>query len=280
MIIAGSCAKESYRKTLGFYTKYLEVLIQPGAIIRLELDFQKDIRLRRITIYANHPSAAFFSPKPDTLVCAYLEGSLNFALWLDGRLCRETHFTAGGERGIITGVPRAEPLAEMYFYVKLERESRQRFENNHYDPNFLVWAKQYLGEKPSQILTRGHSLAETVHRKICESMRARHKRPEFQARHAAKNHRLNEVRFGITYAECWHGREVRIRLNGRVLLFITNDRPALILVAGKSAYNLVQRSKHTPVIMFSKDGVSLKIGDQVVYRRVREALLRTKEGAD
>ena len=32
--------------------------------------------------------------------------------------------------------------------------------------------------------------------------------------------------------------------------------------------------------MFSKDGVSLKLGDQVVYRRAREALLLTKEGAD
>lgn len=52
------------------------------------------------------------------------------------------------------------------------------------------------------------------------------------------------------------------------------------VTAGKSTYNLVQRSKHTPVTMFSKDGVSLKLGDQVVYRRAREALLRTKEGAD
>jgi hypothetical protein len=258
LLVAGSCAKGSYRKTLSSRARHVEVLVSPGVVVQFELDFLQNLRLRRITVYIQHPSAAFFSPNPNTSVCIGLDASLNFALWLNGQECQETHFTAVHEQGVIRAVPRAAPLAELQFYLKLEREAAQRLGSEQYSHSLLPSAEQYLGQKLPGITVEGMSFAEAVRGKLNANMKLRHAEPDFNARHRANNRKRNAVRFVITYSRNWHGREVRIRSNGRVPFFIDKDRPALILVATKSAYKRVQESVHVPIILFSNHGLSLR----------------------
>ena len=195
LVVASACVKKHYRRTLWPTARTLRIEIQPGIIITFDLDFRSD-SLRRIVVYPDHPTSAFFRPNEHKGICCRLDAALNFFLWLVGRDYNENSFSKG-QNGRRRGAPSSSLLTEMHGYVREERLLQRNLREDEYEQTFLIWARCFLDEDPAVLLARGQSLAWTLRQKIS----TRIKDPEVEARRV-ENRRLHSAkRSGAAYSE-------------------------------------------------------------------------------
>ena len=166
LITGSSCARENLRKNLSKATKSLEVEIAPRiGILKLDLDFRHGT-LRRMILHVHHPCSGFFAnAKSKVAMAAQIDAGISFFLWLTGR----KHDPDSFGRAYSQRCPhsrKAAPLAEMYSYVKKEREEQRLLCLEEYAPCFRAWAGRYLRVDPASVPLRGESLAGAAVRKI------------------------------------------------------------------------------------------------------------------
>lgn len=231
LIIAGSCTKKQYRKTLSNRARRLELVIAPDSIITFDLDFKSD-GLRRITAYIDHPSASFFHPKVSAQISVRQDAAINFFLLLLGKDGVETTFIKR-QAEHRRGVPGSAPLPELWQYVNKEEFLQRRLAKHEYEPSFWTWAHTFLKEDPAAILKRGDSVVGKIRQEIGDRIRTRNLEPERSAKIATNNRQRNATRYGYTTREYWDGHSVKVQNNGDFRLFVSGDRPALILRASK-----------------------------------------------
>ena len=98
-------------------------------------------------------------------MAAQIDAGITFFLWLTGR----KHDPDSFGRAYSQRCPRsrkAAPLAEMYSYIRKERQDQRLLCLEEYAPCFRSWAGRYLREDPASVLLRGGSLAGATVRKI------------------------------------------------------------------------------------------------------------------
>ena len=166
LITGSSCARENLRKTLSKATKSLEVEIAPHiGILKLDLDFRHGT-LRRMILHVHHPCSGFFAnAKSKVAMAAQIDAGISFFLWLTGR----KHDPDSFGRAYSQRCPhsrKAAPLAEMYSYIRKEREEQRLLCLEEYAPCFRAWVGRYLRVDPASVLLRGESLAGAAVRKI------------------------------------------------------------------------------------------------------------------
>ena len=166
LITGSSCARENLRANLSKATKSLEVEIAPRiGILKLDLDFRHGT-LRRMILHVHHPCSGFFAnAKSKVAMAAQIDAGISFFLWLTGR----KHDPDSFGRVYSQRCPhsrKAAPLAEMYSYVRKEREEQRLLCLEEYAPCFRAWAGRYLRVDPASVLLRGESLAGAAVRKI------------------------------------------------------------------------------------------------------------------
>lgn len=166
LITGSSCARENLRKTLSKATKSLEVEIAPRiGILKLDLDFRHGT-LHHMILHVHHPCSGFFAnAKSKVAMAAQIDAGISFFLWLTGR----KHDPDSFSRAYSQRCPhsrKAAPLADMYSYVRKEREEQRLLCLEEYAPCFRAWAGRYLRVDPASVLLRGESLAGAAVRKI------------------------------------------------------------------------------------------------------------------
>lgn len=106
-----------------------------------------------------------------------IDAGIDFMLWLTGQEYALNVF----DREYSRSVPRlrkAAPLAEMYAYVRKEREEQRLLKLEEYTACFLNWAGRYLQTNPAVITSRGESIAvaavKKIGQRITEALHRRH----------------------------------------------------------------------------------------------------------
>jgi hypothetical protein len=165
IISASSCTRKNIRKTLSKQAKYLETPIAlPVGVLRFDLDFRNGA-LRRVILHIHHPCAGFFAGKTkESGMAMQIDTGIDFMLWLTGQKYALNAFS----REYSQSVPRlrkAAPLAEMYAYVRKEREEHRLLKLEEYAPCFRNWAWRYLQTNPAVISSR-ESIAVAAVKKI------------------------------------------------------------------------------------------------------------------
>lgn len=208
LIIAGSCPKEQYRKTLSNGAKRLKLVLKPYSIIEFDLDFRSN-GLRRITAYIDHPSACYFRPNLAVQNSVCQDAVLNVFLWLIGKRYSLSSFTTI-QRKHQKGAPRSAPLKELWQYVQSEKDIGRILKEQEYEQGFLTWARGFLKEDPTNILERRESIAGAICKDISNRIRVTNSRPEQQAKRAILNRKLNESRYAYRVRKYWNCETVRI----------------------------------------------------------------------
>lgn len=158
VITASSCARDGLRRTLGDEVKRMDIAVAPPiGILRFDLDFRSGF-LKRIIVHVHHPTAGFFASKQSRPAMAeQIDAGMDLFLWLTGQKFHPNRF--GHEYSLKRPVStRKAPLAEMYAYVRREREERRLLPIAEYNPAFLGWVARFLRQDPQSIISRGDSI--------------------------------------------------------------------------------------------------------------------------
>ncbi|KAL8987685.1 MAG: hypothetical protein Q9177_003132 [Variospora cf. flavescens] len=280
LIVAGSCAKAGYRRTLSKRSKRIGLAVKPYSIIEFDLDFRND-GLRRISAYMDHPAACFYRPKYAIQNAICQDAVVNFFLWLIHSKSSRTTFS-DLQRSHPNGALRKAPLKEMWQYLKMEKDQNRNLKQQEYELGFLTWARRFLEEDLVGILEQGGSIAEAVSKKINKRLSAaianRTSTPERKSRFARQNREILKAYYKIQYRESWHGAIVKIDKSGTLRIFVSTDQRALAISLGKRVFQKIKAYGEPTTIEFAKIGIALKVGEHIVQARSRQMLSRLKGG--
>jgi len=266
LIVAGGCAKMSYRTTLSTKARRIEIVLASNFSIELDLDFTPN-GLKRITTYIPHPATSFFQLEIFKQFSIRRDASLNFFLWLLGKDGIRTFIKRNPKHQ--RGVSRSAPLEDLYAYRAIERKFQRSLAEHEYDIDFLIWACRYLKEDPAAILARGGSLAERIVELIKQKLRT----PE----NKRKNHQNNARRWGKMHRNFWDGHCVTLDKQGILTLLVSIDWPGIKLRLGLLIAQKVKGSTESLTIHFSKQGLEFQHGQRTVYQKSQEELLSLKQ---
>lgn len=105
-----------------------------------------------------------------------IDAGIDFILWLTGRKYALNVFAPAYSRSV-PFLRRAAPLAEMYAYVRKEREEHKLLKFEESRRCFLCWAGRYLQTNPAVITSRGESIAVAAVKEIGQRIaEARHQK--------------------------------------------------------------------------------------------------------
>jgi hypothetical protein len=269
LIVAGGCARMSYRKTLSTRARHVEIVLASNFSIEFDLDFTPN-GLTRITTYIPHPSASFFSAEKfkQFSISIREDAPLNFFLWLLGK------DSIGG-----TSIERhpkhrrrvlcLAPLGDLHTYRAIEREVGRSLAENEYNIEFLTWARRYLKADLDAILARRESVVE----RIMEMIKQKLRRPG----NTTQNRQNIARRWGKTYREFWDGHSVTLDKQGILRLLVSIDRPSIKLRLGLSIARKAEGPTKPLTIHFSKQGLEFQLGQRTVYQKSQEELLSLKK---
>lgn len=172
LVTASGCTRKNLRKTLTANAASFDLIVDSLADkLPVDLDFREG-KLRRIVLHVHHPiSGVYNDTDRRSAMAAQLDGGLNFLLRLTGRTyhvasLRQAYARACGGRS------EHAPLAELWSYVKKELSEGRILELDEYMPSFLAWARRYLNEDPTRILSQGVSLADQAAAKLRSALSA------------------------------------------------------------------------------------------------------------
>lgn len=173
LITASSCARDNLAAVLGPESKRLHLTIKPpNGILRLDLDFRCG-NLRRIILHVHRPAAGFFASKLSRpAMAAQIDTGLDLALWVTGKPSQPNRFA----QEYALGRPRYSrkaPLADLYAYIRKEREEGRILRLDEYEPAFLGWVRRYMNRDPASILSSGASIGASVVKKIGSKITAK-----------------------------------------------------------------------------------------------------------
>ena len=160
LLIAGTCVRNKYRRTLSNMARRLELAVSPMTSIEVDLDFRAD-GLRRMTVYMDHPSASDFQPARAEQRSTRQDASINLCVWLTGQTCNPTAFSHTLKKHR-RGVGDTSPLKPMWRSIKLEQEIGGVLGKESYNPFCWKWAGRVLNKDPAIILEEGGSVALAV----------------------------------------------------------------------------------------------------------------------
>jgi hypothetical protein len=276
LLVAGSCPKTSYRKTLTAQSRRLTLHLSGLSNLEFELDFRHN-RLRRITLYIPHPSTRFFQNLTSTCNSIIQDVATNFVLWIHNREFTPNSFAASNIQPPM-GVPVAAPLKELYGYRAKEKSTKAILTLQQYDNSFLIWARKYLKEEPFIVLSRGDSLADTVIEKLGRAIHASYNKPGMADQTRTKNRGNVAERYGYSFRPFWDGQPVQVTKKGHFSIFISPDQPNLQLSGGRPLARAIENSTEPTTIHFSMDHISLECGGRVIYQKSRDSLRDTETG--
>ncbi|OJZ91757.1 hypothetical protein ASPFODRAFT_27617 [Aspergillus luchuensis CBS 106.47] len=285
LITGSACTRSNLKKSLGHASKRLEVPISPTATLDFDLDFRNDC-LRRMIVHICHPSAGFTANSAiRSTMASQIDAGLKFFLWLTGRSYdatsfRRTYSQAGPCR------KRSAPLAEMYFYIRKEREERRFLKLTEYSPSFLSWAGRYLFQDPATITSDGNSVAVAALSKIRKQMsisRRKHvlrveseKIPERKQ----ENGNCKEDIRSIYGQYLFHGKAVVILRSGYVKLTAPEHGFSLLFRMSATEAKKILALQKEIRIYFLPCEVTLCVDDITVYRKPIERLLSSVRGEE
>ncbi|KIV95841.1 hypothetical protein PV10_03447 [Exophiala mesophila] len=263
LIVGGSCAKSSYQRTLLPTSRLTTLSLSSTINIEIELEFGTD-HLRRITLYIPHPSSGFFHPSYASTYATILDAGISFFLWIQCKDDRVGFFTAT-KSVTLRGIPGAAPLQELYQYRQREEVLGRALTENEYQATFLIWAANYLSQRPSTILDCGDSLADALIRKIGSAIRAKHESNGHNYTSAGR--KGPAARYGYSFKQYWDGERVSVTQKGTFKIFLSADQPSLELRGGRPLVRLISKSPEHVTIHFSAQLVTLKQDGQVVFQK-------------
>lgn len=262
-IVGGSCAKSSYQRTLLPTSRLITLNLSPTINLEIELDFRAN-HLRRISLYVPHPSSGFFHPSYASTYATILDAGIGFFLWIQCKDDTPGFFTAT-KSAILRGIPGAAPLQELYQYRQREEALGRALTESEYQPPFLIWAANYLSQRPSAVLGSGDSLAHALIKKIGSAIRAKHESNGHN--YSSAGSKGPAARYGYSFKEYWDGERVSVTQKGSFKIFLSANQPSLELKGGKALFRLVSKSQGLVTIHFSAQLVTLKQDGQVVFQK-------------
>ena len=279
LVVAGDCAKSHYRKTLSSKTRRLNVRVSSETILEFDLDFNVD-GLRRITGYMIHPSAIYFPPTihPGRTLCQ--DAVLNFFLWLVGQKSEKDTFRK--QRAMCQrGVPGAAPLALFWSHVEKEKEFGRLLVKYEVDTGLWTWAGSYLKEDPATFLERGESFLTKVRQRFSDRRRISDSRMvNCVTVRASANRKIALGRFEDRVREYWDNQDILITKNGDFRIYVHKDQRGPKLRTVPRFYSIVQKAEKDLTIHFAYEGITLKLGEKIVFEKSREKLVKSKEGVE
>ncbi|KAF2436465.1 hypothetical protein EJ08DRAFT_147804 [Tothia fuscella] len=276
LVVAGSCPKVSYRKTLSTQARRLSLSLSTVSTLEFDLDF-RHTRLKRITTCVPHPAASFFQRSTSTCNSIVQDVAFNFLLWIHHRDFTPNSFAAAHIQ-IPVGVPVAAPLKELYGYRGNEKKLNQMLTLEQYDSCFLTWARKYLGEDPEAVLASGRSLAGRIIDQLGKAIHSSYNKPGKSVETEKKNRINIAKRYGYSHKRFWNGHSVQVTQKGKFSIFLSPDRPSLQLSGGVSLYREIKNHTDPVTIHFSEDDISLKCGVKLVYQIPRNSFQGTDMG--
>ncbi|KAL2399038.1 hypothetical protein ABEF93_007168 [Exophiala dermatitidis] len=270
LIIGGSCAKNSYKRTLSSQSRLITVPLSPEIDLQFELEIRAN-RIKRIATYVPHPSSGFFHPSFASAYATILDAGISFFLWLQRKDDTPSFFTAT-KSAILRGIPGAAPFRELYQYRQREEVLGRKLTENEYQPPFLIWAAKYLSERPSAILSRGDSLANVVVKKIGQAISAKAANRQMTGYKpspalSTSGRKGTASRYGYTFKRFWDGECVTVTKKGSFKIFLSEDQPNLELNGRKRLYDLVAQSSAPVTIHFLAEVIMLQQGGKVVFQQ-------------
>jgi hypothetical protein len=263
LIIGGSCAKDSYRRTLSPLAKQVLVPLSETVNLQIELDIQEN-GIKRIAIYVPHPSSGFFQPSSSSNYGIVLDASISFLLWLQYKEGNSSVFTTTMST-IPRGVPSAAPFAELYSYRKRETNLGRKLTEHEYQPAFLSWAATYLPESPLNVLGRGDSLADSLIKVVGDKISVTKQLNGFNAVQTGRKGPAS--RYHYEFKQIWDGQCVSVTKKGSFKIFLSDDQPSLELKGGRPLQAIVSKSSEPVTIHFSENDITLQQGGVVVFRK-------------
>ena len=165
LLVAGSCARAEYEKTLQSSARRLTLILEPTLVLSFDLDFRAH-QLRRMTAYIDHPAAMLFGRVSAANSAACLDATLNFYLWLIGK----SHDPVSLQRRYMRfgkGLPPlTAPIAELDAAMEKELNEGRVLNEREYSRDFRAWAEGFLGRHPQQFIDNGMSLALAVRQEL------------------------------------------------------------------------------------------------------------------
>lgn len=129
-----------------------------GDSVEIDLVFE-ELRLHRMIVYTNHPSAGYFKDHDGPQSRAFkLDAASNLVLWLLGKPHTNhaiQHHVAESKRSKL----KTAPISDLQRYRRFKEQEQKVLEALAYHPKILAWAKQYLGEEFETTVEKGKSIA-------------------------------------------------------------------------------------------------------------------------
>ncbi|GJP91104.1 hypothetical protein AlacWU_04003 [Aspergillus niger] len=284
-ITGSACTRLNLKKSLGRASKHLEVPISPTATLDFDLDFRND-SLCRMIVHVCHPSAGFTANSAmRSTLASQIDAGLNFFLWLTGRSYdatsfRRTYSQAGPCR------KRSAPLAEMYHYIKKEREEQRLLKLTDYSPSFLSWAGRYLFQDPATITSGGNSVAVAALSKIRMQMSMSRQRYllEVESEKVTEREQKNGIckkSICSTYGQyLFHGKTVVVLRSGYVKLTAPEHGFSLRFRMSASEAKRILALQEETRIYFLPCEITLCVDNITVYRKPIERLLSSVHGEE
>ncbi|RAK99169.1 uncharacterized protein BO80DRAFT_478634 [Aspergillus ibericus CBS 121593] len=285
LITGSACTRTNLSKTLKETNKRLEIPISLHTTLKFDLDFRNN-SLRRMIAHVYHPSSGFTAKiSMRESMASQIDAGLNFFLWLTGRSYdansfRRTYSQAGPCR------KKSAPLAEMYSYIRKEREEQRNLKLSEYSPSFLGWVGRYLFQDPVTILLCGNSVAVAALWKIRTKMSISRQRHILRARTQKELEREQESGnisegFRSNQGQClFHGKAVVVLKSGYVKLAApAHDFRLHFRMAAREARRILALQKETKIYFFPYE-VVLRVDNSTVYRKPIERLLASVHGEE
>ncbi|KAH8888094.1 hypothetical protein GQ53DRAFT_826656 [Thozetella sp. PMI_491] len=163
LLVFGSCPQKFHRG-IARENCHLQFSIAP----LVELDMILQIRPGgsiQIVAYVPHPAHPLYNKSNCWDSCIILDSVANFYLWLVNRSYDRRSFARIANE-TPKGIPDGAPLRLLSAYRSEEKSLCRNLREQDYERAFWLWARQFLGEDPADVLGRGESVAEVINDKM------------------------------------------------------------------------------------------------------------------